>query len=404
MPQPQVDRRIFKIYFGFSNSAFELDSLDISPLNDEKIEALRESLSAIVGLPSGEVIAENLQEVAIAESIDRRQGEYDSFSLKLLTEAPLDKFQIIMRHLIDVLRNLNETFCCKISSISNYEIFVFGNKVEDLARLFIVAESILKDESDYIQKADSYVSVFGELTPSCIANLRLFGHRINIFPSRLLELNSRSIGLFPNLADKYSHFRRELLVCGKAEDLNDDRFWNLMLDKSKKMVFPEADANFLRKERLDQFENEEKIRQDKEKQEQENENKRRHEEKMKKKLYSSNFEEIARESQYLENLYWDKLYRDTLPNSWFNLYCKMPTYSRIKAITLYFWFISLNFSKLAPVSLSEFSQGILDNILSDSYLKGRWDATRSFYNFFSEEYKALEKEVFQQVYTKIFFL
>lgn len=164
-------------------------------------------------------------------------------------EAPLDKFRVVLRCVGDWLDRTQQTNLFAVDIPPAHTLTLKTNQAKSLAQLLPLGEALLPPQTIYLAQAEAYVDTFGELTPAAKANLLLLRHRLDLSGGEANDLNARAMGPFKSLAEKYQHFRKELLAC-KHETTLDEDFWQVMRDKAFTMSLPETDAQFLKDERL----------------------------------------------------------------------------------------------------------------------------------------------------------
>ncbi|MGG6238564.1 hypothetical protein ACQ4N7_07965 [Nodosilinea sp. AN01ver1] len=235
---------------------------------------------------------------------------------------------------------------------SAYTITLATNRAKTLAQLLPLGEALLPPQELYLTKAESYVNTFGELTPAAKANLLLLRHRMGLVSEETNDLNTRAMGPFKTLGDKYQHFRRELLVCKQESDL-DSEFWQVMQAKADTMSLPEADAQFLKAERLSA------LRQEAEQERQQ----REAEAEAERQRYREQRQRLERYSQAFESLVMDAV----VPLS------------------------------LAP-DVDQFRQAMMARLSGAEFNRGRLIQAREFYQLSPPEIDALEKRVLDELY------
>ncbi|HSM82708.1 MAG TPA: hypothetical protein VLS96_13540, partial [Nodosilinea sp.] len=164
-------------------------------------------------------------------------------------EAPLSKFRVVLRRVGDWLDRTKQTSLFAVEMPPAHTITLHTNQAKVLAQLLTLGEALLPPQTLYLTQAESYVDTFGEITPAARANLLLVRHQVGVSGDLANDLNARAMGPFKSLGEKYQHFRKELLAC-KDEITLDTDFWQVMQDKAITMSLPEADAEFLKDERL----------------------------------------------------------------------------------------------------------------------------------------------------------
>ncbi|MFQ4139283.1 hypothetical protein PGN35_023505 [Nodosilinea sp. PGN35] len=167
----------------------------------------------------------------------------------LQVEAPLGKFRAVLRCVGDWLDRTKQNNLFAVEIPPAHTITLTTNQAKVLAQLLTLGESLLPPQPLYLAQAEGYINTFGEITPAARANLLLTRHRVGLSGDEAQDLNARAMGPFKTLAEKYQHFRKELLACKQEINLDED-FWQVMHDKAVTMSLPEADAQFLKAERL----------------------------------------------------------------------------------------------------------------------------------------------------------
>ncbi|MBE9109721.1 hypothetical protein IQ273_09880 [Nodosilinea sp. LEGE 07298] len=284
-------------------------------------------------------------------------------------EAPLDKFRVVLRCVGNWLDRTAEkySFEVKIPSADAiarqfnpadvktppaYTIILATNQSKTLAELLPLGEALLPPQELYLTKAEDYVNTFGELTPAAKANLLLMRHRMGLSSEETSDLNARAMGPFKTLGEKYQHFRRELLVCKQEGDL-DSELWQVMQAKADTMSLPEADAQFLKAERL------KALRQEADRARQQAE-----------------AEAEAERQRYLEQQRRLERYRQA--------------------------FEALMMDALVPMNVApdvaQFRQAIMAQLSGPEFNRGRLILARGFYHLSPQETDALEKRVLDELY------
>lgn len=284
-------------------------------------------------------------------------------------EAPLDKFRVVLRcvgNWLDrtaakysfevkipsapaIARQIDQA---EIKTPPAYTITLATNQAKTLAELLPLGEALLPPQELYLGQAEGYVNTFGELTPAAKANLLLMRHRMGLASEETNDLNARAMGPFKTLGEKYQHFRRELLVCKQESDL-DSELWQVMQAKADTMSLPEADAQFLKAERLSTLRQEaDRVRQQRE------------------------AEAEAERQRYREQRQRLDHYRQA--------------------------FEALVIDALVPLSVApgaaQFRQGIMAQLSGPEFNRGRLTQARDFYNLSPQEVDALEKTVLDELY------
>lgn len=285
-------------------------------------------------------------------------------------EAQLDKFRVVLRCVGNWLDRTAEqySFDIKIPSAQAiarqhinpagvktppaYTITLATNQAKTLAQLLPLGEALLPPRELYLTKAESYVNTFGELTPAAKANLLLLRHRMELSGEETNDLNARAMGPFKSLGEKYQHFRRELLVCKQESDL-DSELWQVMQAKADTMSLPEADAQFLKAERLNALRRE--AEQERQQREAEAEAQRQQ--------YRERQQSLEHYRQAFESLVVDAL-------------------------------VPLN---VAP-DVAQFRQAIMAQLSGPEFNRGRLIQARDVYHLSPPEIDALEKRVLDELY------
>ncbi len=164
-------------------------------------------------------------------------------------EAPLDRFSVVLRCVGDWLDRTKRKNRFELTIPEVYTVVLETDQAKSLAQLLPLGEALLPPQEIYLIKAQAYIDTFGDFTPAARANLAIIRHRVGLSPEVANDLNAQAMGPFKTLTEKYQHFRKELLVCKRESDLDGD-FWQVMQDKAATMSLPEADAEFLKAERL----------------------------------------------------------------------------------------------------------------------------------------------------------
>jgi hypothetical protein len=164
-------------------------------------------------------------------------------------ETPLDRFSVVLRCVADWLDRTKRKNRFELTIPEVYTLVLETDQAKSLAQLLSLGEALLTPEAIYLIKAQAYIDTFGDFTPATRANLAIVRHRVGLAQEVANDLNAQAMGPFKTLTEKYQHFRKELLVC-KQESALDGDFWQVMQDKAAAMSLPEADAEFLKAERL----------------------------------------------------------------------------------------------------------------------------------------------------------
>ncbi|MBE9137578.1 hypothetical protein IQ254_10195 [Nodosilinea sp. LEGE 07088] len=266
---------------------------------------------------------------------------------------PLNRFRVVIRCLENWLDRTKQNNRFEFQLSPAHTITIQTNQAKVLAQILPLGEALLPPEEVYLTQAKDYVNTFGELTPAAKANLLLLRHQLSLSHDEADDLNARAMGPFKSLADKYQHFRKELLACKQEMTLDED-FWQVMRDKATNMSLPEADAEFLKAERLHTLRSEaERARQQAE-------------------------AEVAAEHQRQQQQ------QQRLIN-----YCQS--------------FEALVVETLNPISLwgpepDAFRRQILAQLSASELNRGRLIQGRDFYHLSSQETDALEKTVLDELY------
>lgn len=267
-------------------------------------------------------------------------------------EAPLGKFRVVMRCVGDWLDRTKQNSLFAVEIPPAHTLTLTTNQARVLAQLLTLGESLLPPQPLYLAQAEGYVNTFGELTPAARANLLLSRHRVGLSGDETNDLNARAMGPFKTLAEKYQHFRKELLACKQEIDLDED-FWQVMRDKAVTMSLPEADAQFLKAERLHTL----RMEADRERQRAET---------------NADAERQRQRQQQQRSLD----YRNTF-----------------EAIVI----DTLNLQSLAAEP-DAFHQEVLTQLAAADFNRGRLTQGREFYHLSPEEAEALEKTVLNELY------
>ncbi|MBD2232540.1 hypothetical protein [Phormidium tenue] len=191
----------------------------------------------------------NPQYSILAEATAHHSGGEPSLYAGLQCEIPLNKLRVVLRCVGNWLERTAHKTLFVLEIPPSHTITIQTNQARALAQLLILGEALLPPHEFYRTQAEAYIGTFGELTPAAKANLSLVQQRVGLSTEEANELNATAMGPFRTLAEKYQHFRRELLVCKQVSDL-DEAFWKVMRAKAVTMGLPMADAQFLKDERL----------------------------------------------------------------------------------------------------------------------------------------------------------
>ncbi|WOD38435.1 hypothetical protein [Nodosilinea sp. E11] len=279
-------------------------------------------------------------------------GADRNLSVGLWFEAPLNKFRVVLRCVGNWLDRTTQRYSFEVSIPPAYTLTLQTNQAKVLAQLLPLGEALLPPGEIYLTQAEGYVHSFGELTPAAKANLLLVRHRMGLSADETHDLNARAMGPFKTLADKYQHFRKELLVCQQEGSLDDD-FWRVMQAKAATMGLPEADAQFLKAERINAL----RHAADQARQQAEAEaeaNRQRHREQQQRLTnYRRTFEALA-----------------------------------IDALA----------TQAPGLEATEFHQGVMAYLSGPEFNRGRLTQARGFYQLNPQEADALEKTVLDELY------
>jgi len=272
-------------------------------------------------------------------------------------EAPLDKFRVVLRCVGDWLNRTAQKTHFAVDIPPAHTITLQTDQAKVLAQLLPLGEALLPPHYLYLSQAERYVSTFGELTPAAQANLNLIRQRMGLPTEDANDLNAQAMGPFKTLAEKYQHFRKELLVC-KQETALDDEFWQVMRTKAVTMNLPEADTQFLKAERLSTLRSEaEQVRQQAEA-EAEAERQRQRQQQQRLDSYRQSFEELV----FAEPVF------DALP------------------------------SQGTEQEIEQFRQSVMAHLSDSEFIRGRLTQARETYNLNPQEADTLEKAVLDELY------
>jgi hypothetical protein len=303
----------------------------------------------------------NLEHTAFSFSYGSQRGDSPrahansgetTLCVGLCCEAPLDKFRVVLQcvgHWLDRTAQKN-SFEVEIPPAHTISLQTHQAKV--LAQLLPLGEALLLPHEIYCAQAEGYVNIFGELTPITRANLSLVRQRMRLSTEETNELNARAMGPFKTLAEKYQHFRKELLACKQESDLDGD-FWKVMQTKAATMSLPEADAQFLKAERLNILRSEADQARQQAEVNAEAERQRHREQQQRLVSYRQTFEELVINSLHPQ--------------------C---------------------FGREATL----FRQGVMVHLSDPEFNRGRLTQAREFYRLNQQEADALEKSVLDELY------
>ncbi|WP_035985668.1 hypothetical protein [Leptolyngbya sp. KIOST-1] len=266
--------------------------------------------------------------------------------------APLPQFRTVLRCVGNWLDRTTQRYSFDIALTPAHTITLHADQARVLAQVIPLGEALLPPHELYLAKAASYVDTFGELTPAARANLLLLRHRLELSTEETNDLNSKAMGPFKTLGEKYQHFRRELLACQQESDL-DSEFWQVMQAKADTMSLPEADAQFLKAERLGALRQEAERERQRLEAEAETERQR----------YREQQQRLSNYRQQFEALLIDAL-------------------------------VPLE----GAADVAQFRQAVLAQLFGPEFNQGRLTQARTFYNLSPQEADALEKRVLDELY------
>ncbi|MBD2105597.1 hypothetical protein [Nodosilinea sp. FACHB-13] len=303
----------------------------------------------------------NPQYSVLAEAVAHPRAVEPSLYAGLQCRAPLNKLRVVLRHVGNWLERTAQKTLFVLEIPPSHTITLQTNQAKVLAQLLTLGEALLPPHEFYRTQAEGYVSAFGELTPAAKANLSLVQQRVELSVEEANELNATAMGPFKTLAEKYQHFRKELLVCKQASDL-DENFWNVMRAKAISMGLPEADAQFLKDERLSILHHEAEQTRRQAEAEAAAEAQRQHEQQQRWLGYRHQFEEMV---------------IDSLSQGVDRKHIR-PADDQLEAAV--------------------FHQNVMAGLASSDFNRGRLTQAREYYNLDSQEAKALEKTVLDELY------
>jgi hypothetical protein len=281
----------------------------------------------------------------------------------LQCQAPLNKFRVVLRCLGNWLERTAQKTLFVLEIPPSHTITLQTSQAKVLAQLLTLGEALLPPYEFYRTQAEGYVSTFGELTPAAKANLSLVQQRVGLSVEEADELNATAMEPFKTLAEKYQHFRRELLVCKQVSDL-DKNFWTVMRAKAVTMGLPEADAQFLKDERLHALRHEAEQTRRQAEAEAAAEAQRQHEQQQRLLGYRHRFEEIVIDSL-------------------------TPQGRHIGSA-------GAQVGHQPEAAL--FRQGVMANLAGSDFNRGRLTQAREYYNLNPQEAAALENTVLDELY------
>jgi hypothetical protein len=280
----------------------------------------------------------------------------------LQCRAPLNKLRVVLRCLGNWLERTTQKTLVVLEIPPSHTITLQTSQARALAQLLTLGEALLAPHEFYRTQAEGYIGAFGELTPAAKANLSLVQQRVGLSVEEANELNATAMGPFKTLAEKYQHFRRELLACKQTSDL-DENFWSVMRAKALTMGLPQADAQFLKEERLNILRQEAEQQQQRAEAEAAAETQRQHEQQQRLLSYRHQFEEIVIDS--------------------------LTPQGSAQVNTG-----SADDRPEAPL----FRQGVMAGLAGSDFNRGRLTQAREYYNLTPQETEALEKTVLDELY------
>lgn len=304
----------------------------------------------------------NPQYSILAEATAHPRAVESSLYAGLQCQAPLNKLRVVLRCVGNWLEHTAHKTLFILEIPPSHTIALQTGQAKALAQLLILGEALLSPHEFYRTQVEGYISTFGELTPAAQANLSLVQQRVGLSTEDTNELKATAMGPFRTLADKYQHFRRELLVCRQTSDLDPD-FWNVMRAKAVTMGLPEADAQFLKDERLEALHDEAEQARQRAEAEAAAEQARQRQQQERSQGYRRTFEEIVTDLPTPQGLGQEHL---------------EPADER------------------PDVAL--FRQGIMAHVASSDFNRGRLTQAREFYHLNPQEAEALEKTVLDELY------
>jgi hypothetical protein len=280
----------------------------------------------------------------------------------LQCRAPLNKLRVVLQCLGNWLERTAQKTLVVLEIPPSHTITLQTSQAKALAQLLTLGEALLAPHEFYRTQAEGYIGTFGELTPAAKANLSLVQQRVGLSVEEANELNATAMGLFKTLAEKYQHFRRELLACKQTSDL-DENFWNVMRAKAVTMGLPEADAQFLKEERLNALRQEAEQQQQRAEAEAAAEAQRQHQQQQRSLGYRHQFEDIV----------IDLLRPQSVDQE------------------------SIGPAENHP-DAALFRQGIMAHIAGSDFNRGRLTQAREYYHLNPQEAEALENPVLDELY------
>lgn len=304
----------------------------------------------------------NPQYSILAEATAQPRAVEPSLYAGLQCQAPLSKLRVVLRCVGNWLERTAHKTLFILEIPPRHTIALQTNQAKSLAQLLTLGEALLPPHEFYRTQVEGYIATFGELTPAAKANLSLVQHRVGLSIEETNELHATAMGPFRTLAEKYQHFRRELLVCKQTSDLDAD-FWKVMRAKAVTMGLPEADAQFLKDERLNTL---------------------RHEaEQMQQQAEAQAAAEAQRQRQQQER---SQGYRHTFEEMVIDL---LPSQTVAQE--------NIDPAENRP-DAALFRQGIMAHVAGSDFNRGRLIQTREFYHLNPQEAEALEKTVLDELY------
>ncbi len=272
--------------------------------------------------------------------------------LGLQFEAPLDKFNLVLRCVASWLDRTAQAMLFEVIIPPVYSLTLQTDQSKVLAQLLPLGEALLPPQAIYLAQMESYINRFGDFTPAVRANLAIARHRVGLSREGASNLNAHAMGPFKTLAEKYQHFRKELLVCNQESDLSGD-FWQVMQDKAITMSLPQADVQFLRAERLQALRTEADESRQQTEARAETDRLRQQEQQQRLMNYRQTFEDLIVDSLDLENVALDR---------------------------------------------GEFRDKVMEHLAAIEFSRGRLTQVRKFYDLSQPEADALEQTVLDELY------
>ena len=275
------------------------------------------------------------------------------FYTALRVETSLERYKIVFDRLSKWLDENKKEALFAVEIPPSCTVTLQTADPSTLIKLFFVVQILISSWEVYLGKINTYLNIYGELTPAAIANLAIIRHQLNLSYPEAIDLQDKVARFYNDkLASKYDHFRKQLLVCKQESDLTED-FKKIMKEKADIMNLPRIDADFLINERIRALRSEAEQIEIRKKIELEAERQRIESREMSFQKYRQSFEELVADNLGHEN---------SLENA------------------------------------DIFSRNLMENILKSEFKRGQLVENRNFYNLNEKEIQKIEKQVLDEIY------